>query len=96
MPLIGGFRTLDLGHVEHWPEVRRARPELAGVEYEEYPRGRVNWREADRRYLMLLDPVLRRPDRLGAIVDAFRLPRDRTRVMTDPHYRSTRSPEAAP
>jgi hypothetical protein len=92
VPDIGGFRTLDDGHVDLWPT---AAPE-PNAGYEDFPRGRVNWREADRRFLLLLDPLLRRRIWINRIVCRFRLPAAETLVMTDSHYRSTRTPPTAP
>ena len=81
---IGGFRTLDEGHVDVWPR-------LGGhldPDYGAYPRGRVNWRAEDDRFLLLHDPVLARGDWIARIVERFAMPLDRTLIMTDAHYRS--------
>lgn len=91
---IGGFRTLEAGHVDLWPRIKReAGAEVVG-EYEDYPRGRVNWRTEDQRFLLLLDPVLSRPNWVARVMAYFALPRATTLVLTDPHYRSTRKPPA--
>ncbi len=92
VPQIGGFRTLEAGHVELWSRIRRvAGPEVIG-EYEDYPRGRVNWREEDQRFLLLLDPTLRRPSWVARVMALFALPVGSTLVMTDPHYRAKWKP----
>lgn len=54
VPLVGGFRTNEVGHAEAWPPLRGS----LSQDYGDYPRGRVNWRAEDERYLLLLDPVL--------------------------------------
>ena len=94
VPEIGGFRTLESGHVDLWARIKQA----AGVdvvgEYEDYPRGRVNWREEDQRFLLLLDPVLSRPTWVARVMAHFALPEATTLILTDPHYRSTRRPPA--
>lgn len=74
VPDIGGFRTLDEGHVDAWP---RLAP-LLGPDYGAYPRGRVNWRAADDRLLLLLDPVLCRPRWIAALMERFGLPPEHT------------------
>ena len=92
VPQIGGFRTLEAGHVDLWPRIRRqTSPEVIG-EYEDYPRGRVNWREEDQRFLLLLDPTLRRPSWVARVMALFALPVGSTLIMTDPHYRAKRKP----
>ncbi|WP_018699903.1 hypothetical protein [Amorphus coralli] len=90
VPLVGGFRTLETGHVDHWRAVKRADPSLKGVPYEAYPRGRANYREADDAWLLLADRKLLRTEFVEIVLEAWALPRDRVRIMSDPHYRSTR------
>lgn len=88
VPLIAGFRTLETGHVDAWPAIRRTIPLLKGKEYDEVPRGRVNWREDDGRYLLMGDHKLLGRDFLKQIMAHFELPVSRTLVMSDPHYRT--------
>lgn len=90
VPLIGGFRTLETGHVDHWKKVVREDPSLRGVPYEAYPRGRANYRESDDAWLLLLDRKLLRQEFVDIVVEAWALPRDRLQVMSDPHYKSTK------
>ena len=92
VPQIGGFRTLELGHVDLWPRIRRETGREFIGEYEDYPRGRVNWREEDQRFLLLLDPTLCRPSWVARVMARFALPLASTLVMTDAHYRSTHKP----
>lgn len=87
IPLIGGFRTMDLGHVDAWPTLQRQHPFLRGKPYEFFPRGRVNYLAEDDAYLVLLDPELLRPQFLKLLDEHFSLPTSR-RIMTDPHYRT--------
>jgi len=96
VPDIGGFRTLEAGHVEVWPVVRRRCDPVPPGQYEDYPRGRVNWREEDRRFLLLLDASLLRPLWTGKLIKVFDLPIEDTLIMTDPHYRSRFRPPRAP
>jgi hypothetical protein len=89
---IGGFRTLEEGHVDLWTRIRREAGSEVYGEYEDYPRGRVNWREDDQRFLLLMDPTLLRPSWVARVMACFSLPAESTLVMTDPHYRSKHKP----
>ena len=81
---VGGFRTLDEGHVDVWPQFGGHLDPDYGV----YPRGRVNWRAEDGCFLLLYDPVLSRGGWIARLTERFILPPERTLVMTDAHYRS--------
>lgn len=85
---IGGFRTLEEGHVDVWEAVRRDVPALRHHEYEDFPRGRVNWRAEDDRFLLLLDLKLDSSFFRRFVAKRWRLPPERTLVVTDSHYRS--------
>jgi len=61
---------------------------LADYDYDYFPRGRVNWRKEDDRWLLVLDPKLNRGTFIAYIVLAWKLPRNRLLVLTDAHYRS--------
>jgi hypothetical protein len=86
---VAGFKTLDEGHVDVWPTLQRLDQTLLPFEYEHFPRGRVNWRKEDDRWLLLLDPKLNRAPFIVHIVIAWKIPRNRLLVLTDAHYRST-------
>lgn len=92
VPEIAGFQTLDLGHVDVWPRIRREAGSQVRGEYEEFPRGRVNWRREDGRFLLLLDRSLNRPTWRTRLLVRFGLPAEAVLVMTDPHYRSIHRP----
>jgi hypothetical protein len=85
---IGGFKTLDEGHVDVWPTLQRLDQTLLPHEYEYFPRGRVNWRKEDDRWLLVLDPKLNRSPFITHIVTTWRIPRNRLLVLPDAHYRS--------
>ncbi len=87
VPLIGGFRTTDLGHIDLWPSFQRQNAFLRGLPYEFFPRGRVNYLADSDTYLVLLDPEIVRSGFLGLIDVRFGLPTSR-RVMTDAHYKT--------
>ncbi len=88
MPEIGGFKTLDEGHVDVWRSFQRRYPDLRHHEYEAFPRGRVNWRAGDNAWLLLLDPKLNEDHFTPVVINAWNLPRTRLLIMTDAHYRS--------
>lgn len=89
VPAVGGYRTTDCGHVDLWSAVCQVLPHLAGYEYEDFPRGRVNWRESDDRFLLLMDSRLFKPAVERSLLARYTLPADKTLIMPDSHYVST-------
>lgn len=89
---IGGFRTLDEGHVDVWDKLAAAHRELSPYGYDYFPRGRVNWREADNKFLLLADRYILRRNLQRTIVSRWALPESDTIAMADPHYRTQRLP----
>lgn len=85
VPLLGGFKTVDDGHDAVWRRLFSSRPDLAGFGYEFFPRGRVNWSEADG-FILLADKLILDAGLQAEVLAAWRLPED-SLVMTDPHYR---------
>jgi hypothetical protein len=55
---VAGFKTLHEGHVDSWPTVQRLDQTLADYEYDYFPRGRVNWRKEDDRWLLVLSILI--------------------------------------
>lgn len=88
VPALGGFKTLDEGHVEVWPRLTKRLPDLRGLPYEHFPRGRVNWRNEDDMFLLLLDRKLMTGDFVSTVVSRWHLPKERLLILSDPHYRS--------
>ncbi|KAA2235882.1 hypothetical protein [Salinarimonas soli] len=86
---IAGFRTLEEGHVEIWPFIQRRESYLRSYEYEDFPRGRVNWIADENTWLLLLDQKLNSQPYIKRIVECWRIPTERLRVAPDPHYRSS-------
>ena len=85
---VAGFKTLDEGHVDIWPAVQHLDQTLVEYDYDYFPRGRVNWRKEDDRWLLLLDPKLNRAPFISHVVTVWKIPPDRLLVLTDAHYRS--------
>ena len=88
IPEVGGFKTYGSGHVDVWERILRQEPSLRGHPYEEFPRGRANWRAEDNAWLLLMDRTVMSPPFVAAISAAWTLP-ERTIVMSDSHYRSS-------
>jgi hypothetical protein len=88
---VAGFKTLDDGHIDIWPTLHRLDPTLLDFDYDHFPRGRVNWRKEDDRWLLVLDPKLSRAPFITLIVTLWNIPRHRLLVLTDDHYRSVAS-----
>ena len=86
---VAGFKTINEGHVDVWQTLQRLDQSLADCDYDYFPRGRVNWRKKDDRWLLVLDPKLKRAPFITHIVTTWKIPRNRLLVLTDAHYRST-------
>jgi len=84
---IEGFKTLDEGHVDVWPALQRVDQTLVPYEYEYFPRGRVNWRKEDNRWILVLDPKLNSSPFITYIVIAWKIPPSQLLVLSDGHYR---------
>lgn len=90
--LIGGFKTIDEGHVDTWPEVAAADIRLSRYGYEHFPRGRVNWRGEDKSFLLLADPVVFKLDLHKVVIDRWNLSGHSIQLLTDPHYQTNKLP----
>ena len=96
----GDFLTHPNGHCECWAAWRAGGPFLLGRlglpaaiawhEYEDFPRGRVVFHGPARRVTVYADRRLHRAAMRARIIAAFALPAGRTRMLTDPHYRTSR------
>ena len=85
IPDIGGFRTIEEGHYDTWRALCRSRKSLSAYGYEFFPRGRVNWSEADG-FILLADTMIVASGRHSDVISSWFLPGS-TKVMTDSHYR---------
>lgn len=83
---IAGFKTYEPGHADVWDAVRKRDPGLAQLSYDQVPRGRVNWREADSTFLLLADEIILARNLHMMLTEKWRLPRDRVHVLRDLHY----------
>ena len=85
---IGGFKTVDAGHIDVWPNLSQQFTDIKGYEYEHFPRGRVNWRKEDDRFLLLLDRKLMTETFIALVVSRWHLPKSNLIIGGDPHYKS--------
>jgi len=103
----GDMLTVEAGHFEIWSALAQRgsqRLRAAGIptapvwsEYEEWPRGRVLYDCAARRFVIRADRRLHQPELLRLITDHFQLAIADTTVLSDDHYRSVRRvPDPAP
>src|SRR5689334_14468611 len=84
---VNGVRDSDLGHDDLWPLVQRRHPQLRSLEYWQVPRGRVLYRERERRFDLLM-PAAEGGDRrlVAAVAERFALPAGTFIVASDVHY----------
>jgi hypothetical protein len=76
----------DDNHLDVWPKLQMALPQLRVLEYEDVPRGRVLFHKAARRFGVYMDKRLHVQHVKRKIVAAFQLPTSTTDFLTDPHY----------
>ncbi len=96
----GAFLTFASGHLDVWDAWRGLGPHalsrhglptaVAWHEYEDFPRGRVVYRPADRTFIIYADRRLHTLALREEIEVTFHLRGLRTTLRSDPHY--TRSP----
>jgi len=93
-PLSGAKRFGDdvlihpVEHRDFWEEIRRGSSLLSDVPYDFYPRGRVLFRLADRRFWVYVDRSTHKDrGRILSILSEFHLPQDKTRIRCDPRYK---------
>ncbi|MCJ9691384.1 hypothetical protein MOV76_07020 [Rhizobium sp. PRIMUS64] len=88
---IGGFKTIEEGHVDAWSKVAAADRSIARFDYEYFPRGRVNWREEDNAFLLLADAHIFALNLQAVIIDRWHLG-DNVMLLKDPHHKTNRLP----
>ena len=85
--LYGDHLTHPRGHAEVWEQYQRAGAVPADMEYEESPRGRVNYNAKTRQFMFLADRcILRDKGIVRRIMSEMGLPQ-KTTTDTDSHYR---------
>jgi hypothetical protein len=97
----GEHLTHPGGHSDHWTMLAtRGRrwlqangypDEIAVYDYEDFPRGRVVYNLTDDRFVLYVDPRLRRPASIARLVERFGLSGKTVIVQLDAHYRASPS-----
>ena len=86
----GEGKTHGRSHMEYWETLART-GFVPDDEYEEHPRGRVNFNTKTGRFLLLADKcILRRPELVKQVMAGMRLAPKQTDTSTDPHYKCYR------
>lgn len=83
----GEFMNGLSDHCTCWSQVQRQMPALRRYEYEQVQRGRVIYNKGTDIFTVLGNERLMKDERRRALVlEAFQLPRERTRFLFDEHY----------
>jgi hypothetical protein len=86
----GEFRIYEGDHVTFWSEMEERGEVPRDSDYEEHPRGRVNFNTRTKRFTLFADPcILRKKEIVKKLMSLMRLPND-TPLSTDGHYRCFR------
>ena len=86
----GDFKIYDGDHVTLWAEMEKRGEVPRGSDYEEHPRGRVNFNTRTQRFTLFADAgILRKKNVVRKLMSVMHLPDD-TAFSTDEHYRCFR------
>lgn len=86
---IPGLVDSNLEHVTLWEKMATARrtfPELASMEYQQVPRGRLLWQRKKGRHLVYLDKTLLAQETRAAIAVFFQFDMSHADWKSDSHY----------
>ena len=86
---IGGFANGPLCHVDAWPDLQKAIPELADYDYSDIPRGRVIARDYAQFILYASKELIKNKAAVSAICARFNLDESVTDLCSDEHYEKT-------
>jgi hypothetical protein len=87
VPSVAGFRTYGVGHPEFWPRLQIVGAVPRDLQYDEAPRGCLNYEDASGRFTLFADGCIIRNKRLvSKIMNEMNLPSN-TMVLPDDHYR---------
>jgi hypothetical protein len=83
----GDFKNFKRDHCKEWKTYQRAGIVPMDSEYEEYPRGRVNYNTKTRLFTLRADKCILKDHKLvQKLLADFNLPTNTT-VESDPHYK---------
>ncbi len=85
----GSFKVYDAGHPSFWRTLQRTGAVPSDVEYDEVPRGRVNYNTKDRKFYVFADAcIMKDPQMIDRIKRELNLPlADTAPPKLDSHYR---------
>src|ERR1035441_3986093 len=83
----GEFKIYDGDHVTYWSELEKRGQVPQDSDYEEHPRGRVNYNTRTNQFTFLADRcILQEQNVVKKLMSVMHLPND-TALLTDGHYR---------
>lgn len=84
----GEFKIHEGDHVDLWDRLVKDGQVPQHLEYQDVPRGRVAYNYSSERYRLMLDRcILGKKDVVDEITKQLDLPKRKTDVVADPHYR---------
>lgn len=90
---VAGFRDDPNDHVRFFRTLQRLVPDLQHDEYTDHPRGRVLYDEERDRFVCYGSrQFVASPTERQLIMEAFRLPPERTEFIADLHYEDPKAP----
>jgi hypothetical protein len=86
----GDFKIYEGDHVTLWAEMEKRGEVPRDTDYEEHPRGRVNFNTKTQQFTLFLDRcILRKKNIVAKLISLMHLPND-TALSTDAHYQCFR------
>jgi hypothetical protein len=86
----GDCKIYEGDHITLWAEMEKREEVPQGSDYEEHPRGRVNFNTKTQQFTLYLDRcILRKKSVVKKLLRLMNLPSD-TALSTDDHYRCFR------
>lgn len=87
IPAVGGIRDVDDDHYSFWENLKKSRRDLAVYSYDHFPRGRIVYRESDKKFIIYADRCLVKSKAfLTRLRKAFGLAPRQCVGMGDSHY----------
>lgn len=79
-------------HWDLWKAIQRVHPELRKYDYADFPRGRIVYNKKENKYIMYLDPKLKKTEYINLIKSRYNLRAGSYHFGNDEHYSSRLSP----
>jgi hypothetical protein len=91
IPTVAEKRCLDLGHEQGWTHAQALSRELAGLRFDYFPRGQLEWHGAADQWRLYVDPKLLRGAFVTEVLLKWHPPKAQLVVLVDSQYRSDAS-----